>query len=80
MIGFSTIWSWISGKAIAIAAGIIAVGVLLREVKTAGRNAEKVQQHDKETKAHDQAQTVVRDIDSRSDADVERMLRDRWSR
>ncbi len=76
MIG--TLWSWLSGKAVAIAAAVIAVGVLLREVKTAGRNAEKVAQYDKEKSANEQAQVVARDIDARSDADVERMLRSRW--
>lgn len=75
MIG--TLWSWLSGKAVAIAAAVIAVGVL-REVKTAGRNAEKVAQYDKEKSANEQAQVVARDIDARSDADVERMLRTRW--
>jgi hypothetical protein len=79
-IVIGAVWSWLSGKAVAIAAAVIALAVVLREVKTAGRNAEKVEQYDKEREANAKAHEVAARNDARSDADVDRLLRQEWSR
>lgn len=80
MIWLATAWKWIGSKAALIAGAGLAIWFAIAQIKKAGRNEEKVAQHERADRRNTQAHDVARSTDARSDADVDRLLRQRWSR